>query len=74
MLGLTTSILKEGESAMKSVAQTISGRAVTATADASRVRRGGAVHSSSATPLAVADLGKIRLGGACRMPMPRKAA
>jgi hypothetical protein len=59
---------------MKSAAQTISGQAVTATADASRVRRDGAVRSSSATPLAVANLGKIRLGGACRMPMPRKAA
>jgi hypothetical protein len=74
MLRLTISILKEREYAMKSAAQAISGQAVTATADASRVRRGGAVHSSSATPPAVADLGKIRLGGACRMPMPRKAA
>lgn len=60
---------------MKSVAQVISREAVTATADASRVRNNGTPRDlsaiRSAIPTAVADLGKIRLGGACRMP--RKA-
>jgi hypothetical protein len=56
---------------MKSVAQVISGQAVTATADTSRIRNDGTARDLSAIPTAVADLGKIRLGGACRMP--RKA-
>jgi hypothetical protein len=56
---------------MKSVAQVVSSEAAPATADTSRIRNNGTPRAPSAIPTAVADLGKIRLGGACRMP--RKA-
>jgi hypothetical protein len=59
---------------MKSVAQAMSGQAMTATAGASRIRRDGAVRRPPVTPPAVADQGNIRLGGAYRLPTSRKAA
>jgi hypothetical protein len=59
------------EYAMKSVAQAISGQAVTATADANRIRLDGAVRGASEMPEAVADQGKIRLGGGYRLPPSR---
>ncbi len=57
---------------MKSVAQAISGQAANATADASRIRRDGAISGHSLI-LRTADQGKIRLGGAWRLPLSRKA-
>ncbi len=59
---------------MKSDAQAFSGQAVTATVEACQIRRGGAVRATSAVALAVADQGKICLGGAWRLPASRKAA
>jgi hypothetical protein len=58
---------------MKSVAQAISGQAATASADASQTRRDGASRGPSPLLRAVADQGKIRLGGAWRLPLNRKA-
>jgi hypothetical protein len=49
---------------MESNAQALSGQAVTATADARQLRHDGVVHGKSA----VADQGKIHLGGAFRSP------
>ncbi len=48
---------------MKSIAQATARQAVTATTDASRTGRDGTFHGSSPMPPAVADHGKIRLGG-----------
>jgi hypothetical protein len=59
---------------MKSDAQALSGQAVTATVEARQMRRGGAVRGMCAAAQAVADQGKIRLGGAFRLPVSRKTA
>lgn len=58
---------------MKSVTQIISGQtAVTATAEAISICRDGTLHNPLAAQPSVADQGKIRLGGAYRLPMSRK--
>jgi hypothetical protein len=59
---------------MKSDTQALSGQAMTATTDARQIRLDGAVRGKSAAAPAVADQGKIRLGGAFRLPTSRKAA
>ena len=59
---------------MKSNAQALSGQAKTATADARQSRPNDAVHGKPAVAPAVPDQGKIRLGGAWRLPASRKAA
>jgi hypothetical protein len=47
---------------------------VAATAEARQIRHDGAVRGTSAVAPAVADQGKIRLGGAFRLPVSRKTA
>ena len=59
---------------MKSNAQAMSGQAKPATANARQSRRNDAVSGKLALVPAVADQGKIRLGGAWRLPAGRKAA
>jgi len=59
---------------MKSVAKAISGQAVIAAADTSEVRRDGTLGGALVVRPAVADKGKIRLGGAYRLPTSRQAA
>jgi hypothetical protein len=57
---------------MKSDAQTISGPAVTEAANASLIRQGAAFGERSPVARVIADPGKIRLGGAWRLPTSRK--
>ncbi len=62
------------ENAMKSVAKAMSGQTVIAAADTGEIRRDGTLGGSSVVRPAVADKGKIRLGGAYRRPASRQAA
>ena len=57
---------------MRCISQATSGRVVTVTVDAARLRRSKTHCSPSTTPQSVADRGKIRLGGAFRLPVSRK--
>jgi hypothetical protein len=59
---------------MKSDAPAISGQDVTATADTRQIRHDDAVRGTSPMSPAVADQGRIRLGGAFRLPASRKTA
>jgi hypothetical protein len=61
------------EYVMKSVTQAISGKAVTKAANASPIRRDGPFCCPSPMPQGIADQGKIRLGGAWRLPASHKA-
>jgi hypothetical protein len=59
---------------MKSEAQALSGQAVTATAGVRQICGADAVRGTSAIAPSVASQGKIRLGGAWRLPASRKTA
>jgi hypothetical protein len=57
---------------MKTVAQAMNGQAVTATPCAGRIGRDAAFRGASPMPRVIADQGKIRLGGAWRLPTSKK--
>ena len=59
---------------MKPLAQVTSRQAVTAPTEAPRTAGDGYLLSSARMPAAVADRGKIQLGGGYRLPASRKQA
>jgi hypothetical protein len=59
---------------MKSEAQALSGQAVTATVGTRQISRVGAAPGTAAIAPTVPCQGKIRLGGAWRLPASRKTA